>query len=102
MTSYPYETPSSQLGYAAQQLKISEILAGECGDDVDRGQPPSRNPVENPHSRQLYRHLIATVFLVVITVLAWLSLIGIAPGANAHTVAHTNSSEQSISAIASS
>jgi hypothetical protein len=102
MRSYPYQTPLSQLGYAAQQLKMAETLAGECGDDVDRVQPPSRNQIENPYSRQLYRHLIATVSLVVITVLGWLSLVGIAPSANAHTVAHPKSSEHSISATASS
>jgi hypothetical protein len=102
MRSYPYETPLSHLGYAAQQLKMAEILAGECVDDVDRGEPPSQNQSENPYSRQLYRHLIATVLMVVITVLAWLSLVGIAPGANAHTVAHTNPSEQPIPATASS
>jgi hypothetical protein len=102
MKSYLYETPLSQLGYAVRQLNMAEIPAGECGDDVDRGQPTVSYRRENPYRRQLYRHLIATVLLVVITVLAWLSLVGLAPGASAHTVAHTNSPEQSISATASS
>ena len=102
MKSYPYETPSPQLNYAVRQLKMAEIPAGECGDGVDRGQPPVSYRPENPYSRELYRHLIATVLLVVITVVAWLSLVGLAPGANAHTVAHTNPSERSISATASS
>jgi ABC-type amino acid transport system permease subunit len=48
---------------------------------VDLGQPPLRYQPENPYSRQLFRHLIATVLLAVITVLGWLSLIGLVPGA---------------------
>jgi hypothetical protein len=76
MTSYPYEIPSSQLGYAVRQPKMAEVPAGGCGDDVDCGQPPLRCQPENPYNRQLFRHLIATVLLVAITVLAWLSLIG--------------------------
>jgi hypothetical protein len=81
---------------------MAEIPAGKCDDDHDRGQLSVSYRPENPYSRQLYRHLIATVFLVVITVFAWLSVVGLAPGANAHTVAHTNPSERSISAAASS
>lgn len=81
MKSYPYEIPSSQLGYAVRQPKMAGIPAGECGHDFDCGQPPLRYRTENPYSRQLSRHLITTVLLAVITVLAWLSLIGLAPGA---------------------
>jgi hypothetical protein len=81
MKCYPYETPSSLLGYAVRQLKMAEILAGECGHDVDCGQPPLRYQHENPYIRRLFWHLIATALLVAITVLAWLSLIGLAPGA---------------------
>ena len=81
MKSYPYETPSSLLGYAVQQLKMPEILAGECGHDVDCGQPPLRYQPENPYIRRLIWHLIATTLLAAITVLTGLSLIGLAPGA---------------------
>jgi hypothetical protein len=81
MKSYPYEIASSQPGYAVRQLKVAEIQTGGCGDDVDCGQPPLRYPTEKPYSRQLFRHLIATLLLAVIAVLAWLSLIGLAPGA---------------------
>jgi hypothetical protein len=76
MTSYPYEIPSSQLGYAVRQPKMAEIPAGGRDDDVDCGQPPLRYQPGNPYSRQLFWHLIATVLLVAITVVAWLSLIG--------------------------
>jgi hypothetical protein len=81
MNSYPYEIPSSQLGYAVRQRKLAEIPTGGRGDDVDYGQPPLRYQPENPYNRRLFWHLIATVLLVAITVLAWLSLIGLAPGA---------------------
>jgi len=81
MKSDLYETPSSQLGYVVRQPKIAEIPTGGRGDDVDFGQPPLRYRTENPYSRQLFRHLIATVLLAVITVLGWLSLIGLVPGA---------------------
>jgi hypothetical protein len=101
MKSYPYEIPSSQLGYAVRQPKMAEIPAGECGHDFDCGQPPLRYQPENPHSRKLFWHLIATALLAAITVLAWLCLIGLAPGAYAHTAAHTNPSKQSISATTS-
>jgi hypothetical protein len=53
-------------------------------------------------SRQLFRHLIATALLAVITVVFWLSLIGLAPGAYAHSAARTNPAEQSTSATTSS
>ena len=102
MKSYPYEIPSSQLGYAVRQPKMAEIPLGGCGDDVECWQPPLRHQTENPYSRQLFRHLIATVVLAVITVIVWLSLIGLAPGAYAHTAARTDPAEQSTSAATSS
>jgi ABC-type amino acid transport system permease subunit len=64
-----------------------------CGDDIDCRQTPFSYQPEGAYGRQLLWHLIATVLLVAITALAWLSLIGFAPGADAHT----NPSKQSIS-----
>jgi hypothetical protein len=95
MKSYPYEIPSTQLDSAVWQPKIAEFPAGGCGDDVDRGQQSLRLQTGNPHSRKLFRHLIATALLTVITVVFWLSLIGLGPGAYAHGAARTNPAEQS-------
>ncbi len=44
----------------------------------------------NPYSSKLFRHLTATAFLAVITVVFWLSLLGLAPSAYAHGAALTN------------
>ena len=85
MKSYPYEIPS-----------------GRRADDVDYGQPPIGLRAGNPHSRQLFRHLIATALLAEITVVLWLSLIGFAPGAHARSAARTNPAEWSPSAMTSS
>ena len=57
---------------------------------------------KTPNSTQLFRHLIATALLAVITVVFWLSLIGLAPSAYAHGAARTNPAEQSTSATTSS
>jgi hypothetical protein len=62
MTSYPYGVPTSQLR----------------GDDIDCGQPPFKYQPEGAYGRQLLWHPIATVLLVAITALAWLSLIAFA------------------------
>ena len=93
MKSYPYETPSSQL---------AEIPPSGCGDDVDYGQQSLRLSTENPYSRRLFRHFIATALLAVITVFFWLSLIGLAPGVYVGSAARTNPAEQSTSATTSS
>jgi hypothetical protein len=79
MKSYQYEIPSSQRDSAVWQSTIAEIPSGGCGDDVDCGQQSLRLQIGNPYSRQLFRHLIATAFMTVITVVFWLSLIGLAP-----------------------
>jgi hypothetical protein len=102
MKSYPYEIPSSQPDSTVWQSKIAEIPSGGCGDDVDAGSSYCALQTENPYSRQLFRHLIATALLAVITVVFWLSLIGLAPGAYAHSAARTNPAEQSTSATTSS
>jgi hypothetical protein len=81
---------------------MSGIPSDGCGDDVDCGQQSLRFQTVTPHSRQLFRHLIATALLAVITVAFWLSLIGLAPGAYAHSAARTNPAEQSTSATTSS
>jgi len=101
MNSYSYEIPSSQLDSVVWQPKMTGIPTGGCGDDVDCTQP-LRLQTENPYSRQLFRHLIATALLAVITVFFWLSLIGLAPSAYAHSAARTNPAEQSTSATTSS
>jgi hypothetical protein len=100
--SYPYEIPSSQLDSAVWQSNMAEIPSGGRGDDVGCGQQALRIQTENPYIRQLFRHLIATGLLAVITVVFWLSLIGLAPGAYAHSAARTNPADQSTSATPSS
>ena len=102
MKSYAYEIPSSQLDFAVWQPKIAEFPAGGRGDDVDCGQQSLRLQTGNPYSRQLFRHLIATASLAVITVVFWLSLIGLGPDVYAHSAARTNPAEQSTSATTSS
>jgi hypothetical protein len=102
MKSYPYEIPSSQRDSAVWQSKRAEIPSGGCGDDVDCGQHSLRLQAENPYSRQLFRHLIATASLAVITVVFWLSLIGLAPSAYAHSAARTDPTDQPASATTSS
>jgi hypothetical protein len=95
MKSYAYEIPSTQLDSAVRQSNVAEFPAGGCGDDADRGQQSLRLQTGNPYRRQLFRHLLATALLVVITVVFWLSLIGPGPGAYAHGAARTNPAEQS-------
>lgn len=102
MKSYPYEIPSSQLDSAVWQSDTAEIPSGGHGDDVGCGQQSLRRQTENPYRRQLFRHLIATALVAVITVVFWLSLIGLAPGAYANSAARTNPAEQSTSATTSS
>jgi hypothetical protein len=102
MNSYPYGIPSSQLDSVILQPDTAGIPSGGCGDDVDCGQQPLRLHTENPYRRQLFRHLIATALLAVITVIFWLSLIGLAPGASAQSAARTNPAEPSTSATTSS
>jgi hypothetical protein len=74
MKSYPYEIPSAQLDSVDWQSTI-------CSDDVDYGRQSLRLKTGNPYSRLLFRHLIATAFMAVITVVFWLSLIGLVPSA---------------------
>jgi hypothetical protein len=102
MKSYPYEIPSFQLDSAVWHPKMDEIPSGGRDGDVDYRQRSLRLHTGNPHSRQLFRHLIATTFLAVITVVFWLSLIGRAPSALAHSAARTNPAEQSTLATTSS
>jgi hypothetical protein len=102
MKSHPYEIPSAHPDSAVWQSKIAEFPSGGCGDDVDCGPQSLRLQTENPYSRQLFRHLIATASLAVITVVFWLSLIGLAPSAYAHSAARTNPTDQPTSATSSS
>jgi hypothetical protein len=81
MKSYRYEIPSSQL---------------------DCGQQSFRLQTGNPYGRTLFRHLIATASLAVITVLFWLSLIGLAPSVYAHSATRANPTDQPTSATTSS
>jgi hypothetical protein len=102
MQSYPHEIPSSRLDSAVSKSKIAESLSGGRGDDLDCGQQSLRLQTGNPYSRTLFRYLIATTSLAVITVLFWLSLIGFAPSVYAHGAARTSPTEQSTSATTSS
>lgn len=81
---------------------MAEISATGFADDVDSGQPPLRYQAENPYGRPLFWSLVTTALLAAITVIAWLSLIGFAPGAHAHGAAGTNAAAQSTSATTSS
>jgi hypothetical protein len=102
MKSYRHEIRSSRLDSAVAKSTIAEIPSGGRGDDLDCGQQSLRLQTGNPYSRALFRHLIATASLAVITVLFWLSLIGLAPSVYAHSAARTGSAEQSTSATTSS
>jgi hypothetical protein len=101
MKSYPHEIPSSPSDSEIWRSKIAETPSGGCRDDLDCGQQSLRLQTENAYSRTLFRHLIATAFLAVITVFFWLSLIGLAPSVYAHGAARTNSTDQPTSATAS-
>jgi len=97
MKSYPYEIPSSQLDSA-----IAGIPSSGRSDDGVGGRQSLPLQTETPYSRRLFRHLIATAFLAMITVVFWLSLIGLAPGAYAHSAARTDPAEQPTPATTSS
>jgi hypothetical protein len=99
MKSYPYEIRSSQPDW---QSKMAEFTSGGCGEDVDCGQQSLRLQTEDAHSRQLFRHLIATAFLALITVVFWLSLVGLPRSAYAHIAARTNPTDRSTSSATSS
>jgi hypothetical protein len=102
MKSYPYEITSSQPNSVIWQPKMAGIPSGGRSDDIDFGQQALRLQTENPYRRRLFRHLIATALLAVITVILWLSLMGLAPGAYALSAARSNPAEQSASATTSS
>jgi hypothetical protein len=102
MKSYRHEIPSSQLDSPVSKSKVAEIPSRGRGDDLDCGHQSLRLQTGNPYSRRLFRHLIATASLAVITVLFWLSLIGLAPSFYANSAARTSPAEQSTSAATSS
>jgi hypothetical protein len=100
MKSYPCETLSWQSAEVVAEIPAGPRAVVEgCSDAADGWQQPtfSYQP-EGSYGRQLFWRLIATVLLAAITALAWLSLVGSAPGANAHTAARAEPSKQSISA----
>jgi hypothetical protein len=101
MKSYLREIPSPHPDSAVWQSTVVEIPSRGCGDDVDCGQQSLRLQAENPYSRQLFRHLIATASLGAITVAFWLSLIGVAPSTFADSAARTNPADQPTSATTS-
>src|ERR1700744_2237629 len=101
MKIHANEIPSSQLDSTASKSKIAETSSDGRGDDLDCGLQSLRQ-TGNPYSRKLFRHLIATVSLAVITVFFWLSLIGLAPSVYAHSAARTSPAEPSTSATTSS
>jgi hypothetical protein len=102
MKSYPHEILLPQPNSDVWQSKIAEIPSGGRGDDLNCGQRSLRLQTENPYSRQLFRHLIATAFLSVITLLFWLSLIGLAPSVYAHGAVRSDPTDQPTSATTSS
>jgi hypothetical protein len=103
MKSYPCETASWQLAEVVAEIPAGPRAVAEGSSDAADGgqQPPFSCQPEGSYGRQLFWRLIATALLAAITALAWLSLIGSAPGANAHTAARAEPSKQSISAATS-
>ena len=94
MKSYPYETLSRQPAEVVIEIPAGPRAVVEgCSDAADGWQqPPFSYQPEGSYGRQLFWRLIATALLAAITALAWLSLIGSAPGANRQTAAHGQSS----------
>ena len=94
MKSYAYEIPSTQLDSAVRQSNVAEFPAGGCGDDADRGQQSLRLQTGNPYRRTLFRHLIATASLAVITVVFWLFLLGLPPSTYSRNAARSKPTDQ--------
>jgi hypothetical protein len=96
MNSYPSEQLSRR---PAEVVAISagpRAVVEGCSDAAGGGQqPPFSYPPGGPYGRQLLWSLIATVLLAAITALAWLSVIGSAPGANEQPRALSQQSSQS-------
>ena len=79
MESSPHKIPSSRLDSAVCRPRLVDIPSGGRGDDGVSGQQSLRLRTRNPHSRRLFRHLIATALLAEITAVLWLSVILPAP-----------------------
>ena len=93
---------SSRLDSAVWQPTLAVIPSGGRRVDVVGGQRSLRIQTGNPHRRRLFRHIIATAVLAVVTVFLWLSLIGLTPSIYAHSAARTDPAEQPTSATTSS
>jgi hypothetical protein len=83
MNSYPSEQlsrrPAEVVAVCAGPRAVVEGFSDAAGDGQ---QPPFSYQPEGSYGRQLFWSLIATALLAAITALAWLSVIGSAPGAN--------------------
>ena len=96
MNSYPSEQlsrcPTEVVTVSAGPRAVVE----GCSDAAGGGQqPPFSYQPDGPYGRQLFWSLIGTVLLAAITALAWLSVIGSAPGANEQPRALSQLSSQS-------
>jgi hypothetical protein len=96
MNSYPSEQlsrrPAEVVAISAGPRAVVEGCSDAAGDGQ---QPPFSYPPGGPYGRQLLWSLIATVLLAAITALAWLSVIGSAPGANEQPRALSQQTSQS-------
>jgi hypothetical protein len=96
MNSYPSEQLSRRRAEVVAVSAGPRAVVEGCSGAAGRGQqPPFNYQPEGPYRRQLFWSLIATVLLAAITALAWLSVIGSAPGANEQPRALSQQSSQS-------
>ena len=96
MNSYPSEQLSRRPAEVVAVSAGPRAVVEGFSDAAGRGQqPPFNYQPEGPYRRQLFWSLIATVLLAAITALAWLSVIGSAPGANEQPRALSQQSSQS-------
>jgi hypothetical protein len=96
MNSYPSEQLSRRPAEVVAVSAGPRAVVEGCGDAAGRGQqPPFNYQPEGSYRRQLFWSLIATVLLAAITAVAWLSVIGSAPGANGQPRALSQQSSQS-------
>ena len=101
MKSYACEIPSTRLHSAVRKPKIAEFSASGSGADVECERQSLRLHGGNPYRRQLFRHLLATALLGMITVVFWLSLIGLAPSVYARGTARTSPAQSTLATTSS-
>jgi hypothetical protein len=95
MNSYPSEQLSRRPAEVVAVSAGPRAVVEGCGDAGRGQQPPFSYQPEGSYGRQLFWSLIATVLLAAITAVAWMSVIGSAPGANEQPRALSQQSSQS-------